>query len=83
MNEQKAIEQGNQAKLLLEHPLFVKIVNDYETRLIASWKFSEGSYERENIWLEYNTLKKVITEISLLWQKAHELLNEREQEHSE
>jgi len=79
MNKDQHIEQGNQAKVLLEHPLFAKIVQEYESRLIASWKFSEGSYERENIWLEYNTLKKVVTEISLMWQKAHELLNEQEQ----
>lgn len=83
MNEQQIIEHGNQAKSILEHPLFINIVKEYENRLVNNWKLSnpDNSLEREHLWLEYNTLKKVITELNILLQSAYQVqLQQDEQE---
>lgn len=81
-----AISEGEQAKTILNNPIFEKVVSEYQNRLINRWKDSKitNSLERENIWLEYKTLNTIVEELNIIMLNgnAAERISENEQEQS-
>ena len=56
---EEEVARGNDARRILEHPLWQEAFDTYEARLLAGWS-SSGVHDvdaREKIWLALQTVK--------------------------
>ena len=61
MDEQHDIERAEQARGILEHPIFSEAFDELERTYIEAWRHSrhDATEERERLWIALNSLEVI------------------------